>query len=70
MPGGPPAPFPSFTCPHCQAIYQVVKAETGPETVDRAVPCRVCDGPLPGCDGNFVLKYFLLRHTGRVRRRA
>ena len=39
MPGGRPASFPSFTCPNCRALYQVVKAEAGPETIDRAVPC-------------------------------
>jgi predicted Zn finger-like uncharacterized protein len=66
MPGDRPASFPSFTCPHCQALYQVVKAEAGPESVDRAVPCRSCGEPLPGREGNFVLKYFLLRHAGRV----
>ena len=65
MPGGRPASFSSFTCPHCQALYQVVKAEAGPESVDRAVPCRSCGEPLPGREGNFVLKYFLL-HAGRV----
>lgn len=27
------------------------------------VPCRVCDAPLPGRDGDFVLKYFLLRNA-------
>jgi predicted Zn finger-like uncharacterized protein len=70
MPGGQPASFPSFTCPHCQTLYQVVKAEVGPETVDRAVSCRSCGEALPGREGNFVLKYFLLRHAGRVRRCA
>jgi predicted Zn finger-like uncharacterized protein len=70
MLGGQPASFPSFTCPNCQALYQVVKVEVGPETVDRAVSCRSCGEALPGREGNFVLKYFLLRHDGRVRRRA
>jgi predicted Zn finger-like uncharacterized protein len=60
MLGGRPA---SFNCPHCQALYQVIKAEAGPETVDRAVPCRSCGEPLPGREGDFVLKYFLVRHA-------
>jgi predicted Zn finger-like uncharacterized protein len=59
-----------FTCPHCQALYQVVKAEAGPETADRAAPCRSCGEPLPGREGNFVLKYFLLRYARQMRRYA
>jgi predicted Zn finger-like uncharacterized protein len=66
MPGGRPA---SFNCPHCQALYQVIKAEAGPETVDGAVPCRSCGEPLPGREGGFVLKNFLLPHAGWVQRR-
>ena len=34
------------------------------------VPCRVCDAPLPGRDGDFVLKYFLLRNALRPDPRA
>jgi hypothetical protein len=59
MPGGRLA---SFICPQ----YQVVKAEAGPETVDRAVPCRSCGEPLPGREGDFVLKYFLLRQASQA----
>ena len=50
-----------FNCPHCNALYQVIKVEAGPETVDREITCRACGAPLPGREGNFVLKYFLLR---------
>jgi hypothetical protein len=33
----------SFTCPNCQALYQVVKVEAGPETVSQEVPrAQVC----------------------------
>ena len=70
MAGGRPPSFNSFTCPNCDALYQVVKAEPGRETVDREVACRSCGGPLAGRDGKFVLKYFLLRKAGRSRRRA
>jgi hypothetical protein len=45
-----------FTCPNCQALYQVVKVERGLETVDRDVACS-CGSPLPGREGNFVLKF-------------
>ena len=34
--------FNPFTCPNCQALYQVVKVEAGPETVDCEVACRSC----------------------------
>ena len=55
-----------FNCPYCNALYQVVKVEAGPEAVDREITCRSCGGPLTGRDGKFVLKYFLLRKAGRV----
>ena len=70
MPGGRPSAFPSFTCPNCDALYQVVKVEAGPETIDGEVACRSCGAPFAGMEGKFVLKYFLLRKAGRVRRRA
>jgi hypothetical protein len=63
----------SFTCPNCKALYQLVKVEAGPETVDRQLACRACGAPLNGREGKFVLKYFMLRKAGRVqqwRRRA
>jgi predicted Zn finger-like uncharacterized protein len=66
MPGGRPRI--SFTCPNCHALYELVKAEAGPETVDREVACQSCGAPLSGMEGKFVLKYFLLRKAGRVRR--
>ena len=56
-------------CPNCQALYQIVKVEAGPETIDREPTCRACGGPLAGRDGKFVLKYFLLRKAARIWRR-
>jgi hypothetical protein len=58
MPGRGPS---SFTCPSCKALYELVKVAAGPETVFRDVSCRVCDRALAGREGDFVLKYFLLR---------
>ena len=58
MPGCRPR---SFACPNCNSLYELVKVEAGPETVHREVACRSCEAPLPGIEGNFVLKYFLLR---------
>ena len=69
MAGGRPPSFNSFTCPNCKALYHIVKVEAGPETVFQEVPCRVCGEPLVGREGNFVLKYFLLREATRVQNR-
>jgi hypothetical protein len=57
----PPA-FNPFACPNCDAYYQVVKVEAGPETNDRELACRSCGGRLKSREGKFVLKYFLLRN--------
>jgi hypothetical protein len=70
MAGGRSPAFNSFTCPNCNALYQVVKVEAGPETDDREITCRACGGPLTAREGNFVLKYFLLRKGIRSRRKA
>ena len=69
MAGGRPRTFDTFTCPSCKAFYQVVKVEAGPETADSEIRCSVCDVPLAGREGEFVLKYFLLREATRRRRR-
>jgi hypothetical protein len=55
----------SFVCPNCDALYELVKVEAGPETVDRAIACRSCGALLSGREGKFVLKYFLLRKAAR-----
>jgi hypothetical protein len=54
-----------FTCLDCKALYQLVKVEAGLETVDRALTCVACGVPLPNREGEFVLKYFLLRKAAR-----
>jgi hypothetical protein len=54
-----------FNCPHCNALYQIVKAAAGPESADYKLACRVCGGSLPGREGKFVVKYFMLRKAGR-----
>jgi transcription elongation factor Elf1 len=70
MAAGRRTAFNSFTCPNCQALYQIVKVEAGPETDSREIVCRVCGGPLAAREGKFILKYFLLRKGLRSRRRA
>jgi hypothetical protein len=50
-----------LNCVDCNALYHLIKVEAGPETVDRELNCRACGAPLPAREGQFVLKYFLLR---------
>jgi len=59
---------PFFKCPNCDALYQVVRVKAGPETSDGEIACRVCGSPLAARDGEFVLKYFLLRAARRLGR--
>jgi hypothetical protein len=59
-----------FNCPECNALYHLIRAEAGPETIYREIPCRACDAPLPGRDRDFVLKYFLLLNALRPDPRA
>jgi hypothetical protein len=61
-----PNSIPLFRCSTCFALYQVTKAEAGPETIDLEIACRVCSAPLPAREGQFVLKYFLLREASRM----
>ena len=58
---------PTCNCPNCNALYQIVKVEAGPEAVDRQVTCRACGGPLPGREGKFVINIFSLRNAGESR---
>ena len=60
---------PFFKCPNCEATYHVIKAEAGPESANREITCRACGGQLPGREGDFVMKYFLLRKAGLTGRR-
>jgi hypothetical protein len=61
-----------FECPNCDAQYKLVRVETEGLTFgrdeslpDQHLSCRVCEGPLHGREGRFILKYFLV---GRPRR--
>jgi transcription elongation factor Elf1 len=53
--------FNTFICPDCNALYQLVKVEAGPETKGHEIACRVCGVSLMGREGKSVLKYFFLR---------
>ena len=59
-----------FNCPSCNALYHLIEAEAGPETIDSKIACRVCGAPLAARAGGFVLKYFLLREPARPDPRA
>jgi predicted RNA-binding Zn-ribbon protein involved in translation (DUF1610 family) len=59
-----------FNCPHCDALYHVVRIEAGPETADRQATCRACGAPLPVREGKVVFKYFLLRERAGFDPRA
>jgi hypothetical protein len=61
-----PNSIPLFRCSNCFALYQVTKAQAGPETVDLKIACQVCNGHLPAREGQSVLKYFLLRKASRL----
>jgi hypothetical protein len=52
-------------CPNCNALYQIIEVEAGPESFEREIACLACRRPLPGREGNFVLKYFMLRKAAR-----
>ncbi len=58
-----------FECPQCAAVYRVVRVEAEPAD-DRAITCPVCDAPLRGRDGRFILKYFLVGQARHARPRA
>jgi hypothetical protein len=60
-----PTDKPLYFCPNCNALYQIVKVEAGPEIVSREITCRECSAPFPAREGKFVLKYFMLRKAAR-----
>ena len=60
----------SFNCPACGAEYKVVRMEaTSAETPDEELRCRNCGGALDVRDGNFILKYFLVKTPKKGRRK-
>jgi hypothetical protein len=59
--------FVFFKCANCKALYQLIKVEAGPETLDRQITCVLCGALFPGREGGFVPKYILLRKGARAR---
>jgi hypothetical protein len=58
-----------FNCPHCGALYKLVRTEAPPSSDEREITCRKCGAPLRGREGAFVLKYFLVRDPPELKPR-
>jgi hypothetical protein len=60
-----------FVCPECGSGYKVVRVKADADLPYRLIYCRVCKHPLTAMDGEFVLKYFLVRRaTDSPRKKA
>jgi hypothetical protein len=47
-----------FKCPSCDALYEVIRAEAGPETRDGEIGCRICGAPLAPRDSGIRPEIF------------
>jgi hypothetical protein len=55
-----PKPLPK-RCPHCNALYQVVRVEAVSTVIPvRKIPCLNCGGNLDTRKGSYLLKWFLV----------
>jgi predicted RNA-binding Zn-ribbon protein involved in translation (DUF1610 family) len=54
----------NFICPHCASLYEIVRADAPPDSVEYPINCSSCHGPLPAREEQFVLRYFLMRRLG------
>jgi hypothetical protein len=55
-----PLPRPvSINCVHCGAEYKLVRVEGESEQIN--VACVHCGNSLPARDGQFILKYFMVK---------
>jgi hypothetical protein len=59
-----------FSCPHCNALHNVVRKEAGAAMITRQATCRACGGPLPAREVKFALSYLLLRTAIKTDPRA
>jgi hypothetical protein len=48
-----------FVCPNCGSGYKVVRVKADADLLH----CRICKHPLTAMDGEFILKYFLVRRA-------
>jgi predicted Zn finger-like uncharacterized protein len=60
----------SFSCPHCEAVYKLVRVKTPPEPGDQPVACLHCGHVLAPRDNEFLLKYFLVGRPAGAPRKA
>ena len=58
-----PAPF---YCPECKAKYELVRMEFPADGADPKILCIGCGTLLPGREGAFILKYFLVERPCAV----
>jgi hypothetical protein len=65
-----------YTCPQCQSLYHVIRSEAGYGTIDnrptidvnRELSCQICSVPMPSREDDHVVRYYLLRKEGRLRK--
>ena len=62
-----PAPF---YCPACKAKYELVRTEFPAGGDDPQIVCIGCGALLPGREGAFILKYFLVERPVAVARQS
>jgi hypothetical protein len=53
-----------FDCPKCGTPYTLLHVEADATSEDGDIACTGCSAPLLARDGQFVLKYFLMRRNG------
>ena len=67
MPKRKTSKFSFYQCPNCEALYQRVRSRVGPGD-DPQIACNTCSAPLATREGEFVLKYFMLREAARAQK--
>jgi hypothetical protein len=55
---------------HCASSCQLVYVEAEDTASDGELTCLQCDGSLPGRDGSFIRKYFLVDRKRRRRSKS
>jgi len=58
-----------FVCPSCGAHYKVVRLEVSQTSDEPDIECVNCGAALEGREGAFALKYFLVSHAAKRKRR-
>jgi predicted Zn finger-like uncharacterized protein len=60
----------TFSCPHCHAVYKLVRVKTPAEPGDHPVACLHCGHALAPRHNEFLLKYFLIERPAGAPRKA